>query len=113
MPRYNLIVLTNPVDGREDEYNDWYTNVHLDDVLKIPGVVHAQRFRRSEHQRDQGPYPWKYLAVYECETDDVRSVISALKERSRTPEMPISDSLADERFVCFFEPITESKTNVP
>ena len=54
MPRYNLIVLTNPVDGREDEYNDWYTNVHLDDVLKVPGVVAAQRFRRSNHQRDQG-----------------------------------------------------------
>ena len=49
MPRYNLIVLTNPVDGREDEYNDWYTNVHLDDVLKIPGVVGAQRFRRTSN----------------------------------------------------------------
>ena len=76
---YNLIVLTNPVDGREDEYNDWYTNVHLDDVLESPRRRPAQRFRLTEHQRDQGPYPWKYLAVYECETDDVRNVISGLE----------------------------------
>ena len=54
MQRYSLIVLTNPVEGRDGEYNDWYTNTHLHDVLKIPGIIGAQRFRRSDTQRDAG-----------------------------------------------------------
>jgi len=47
MQRCNLIVFTNPVEGRDDEYNDWYTNTHLPDVLKIPGITGAQRFCRA------------------------------------------------------------------
>lgn len=107
MPRYSLIVFTNPVAGTEDEYNDWYTNTHLPDVLRIPGVSGAQRFRRGDIQRDDGPFPWGYLAIYECDTEDVRGVIAELKARGGTELMRMTDALADERFVCFFEPITE------
>lgn len=109
MPRFSLIVLTNPAKGREAEYNTWYSDTHLDDVLRVPGVVAAQRFRKTESQRDAGPYPWGYLAIYECDTDDVQQVIAGLRERSGTPDMPISSALDDERFVCFFEPITDVK----
>ena len=111
MPRYSLIVMTNPVPGREAEYNDWYTNVHLPDVLRIPGVVSAQRFSKSEIQRDAGPHPWDYLAIYECETDDPTTIVAELKARSGTAAMPISNSLGKgDRLVCFFEPITETVT---
>lgn len=109
MQRYSLIVFTNPVEDREDEYNDWYTNIHLPDVLRVPGVIGAQRFRRGETQRDAGPYPWRYLAIYECETDDVSKVIGELKARGGTELMRMTDSLAEERFVCFFKPITGMK----
>ena len=109
MAKYDLIVLTNPAPGREDEYNDWYTNTHLADVLKVPGIAAAQRFRLSEHQRDPGPHAYNYLAIYHCETDDVRKVIAQLKERSGTQDMVLSDTLDKERMVLFFEPITELK----
>jgi len=107
MPRYKLLVLTNAAEGREGEFNDWYTREHLPDVLRVPGIVAAQRLRRTDTQRDAGPYPWKYLAIYECETDDVQQVIDGLKARSGTSEMPISSALAESRYVCFFEPIVE------
>jgi hypothetical protein len=29
MAKHVFVVLTNPVEGEEDTYNDWYTNVHL------------------------------------------------------------------------------------
>ena len=36
-----LVVLTNPAnEAAEDAYNDWYTNVHLPDVLEI-GRAHV------------------------------------------------------------------------
>lgn len=109
MARYSLLVLTNAVDGREAEFDDWYSNVHLADVLRVPGIVAAQRFRRTEHQRDAGPYPWQYLAIYECETEDVREVIEGLRARSGSAEMPLSDAMEAERHVCFFEPVTERR----
>lgn len=106
MQRYNFIVLTNPVEGREDEYNDWYTNTHLPDVLKIPGIVAAQRFTRAAIQRGAGPFPWKYLAIYECESDNLSGIVRELTARGGTELMRMTDALAEERFACFFEPIT-------
>jgi len=110
VPRYKLIVMTNAVEGRADEFNHWYTNVHLADFLKLPGVVGAQRFARSEAQRSDGPFPWDYLAIYDCETDNIEGVIAELTAKAGTPEMPISDALVPERFVCFFEEMTDRLT---
>lgn len=111
MPTYRLMVMTNPVAGREDEYNEWYTNVHLPDVVKIPGIVSAQRFSRSEVQRPGAEYPWGYLAIYDCETDNPQAIIDELNARRDTELMRMTDALAGERFVCFFEPITERVTS--
>ena len=41
MQKHIFIVYTNAVEGRDDEYNAWYDDQHLNDVLKIPGVVAA------------------------------------------------------------------------
>ena len=39
MAVHRLIVFSAPTPGQEDEYNDWYNNVHLDEVVAIPGFV--------------------------------------------------------------------------
>jgi hypothetical protein len=106
-----LVALTNPVEGREDEYNAWYDGVHLVDVLKIPGVVAARRFRVAPSQHRAAPAPWKYCATYELETDDIGAVAGELGRRrgpdgKGTPEMMISPALADERLAWFFEEIS-------
>jgi len=46
MSRHVFAVLTNPVEGREAEFNAWYDR-HLHDILRLPGLVSAQRFRLS------------------------------------------------------------------
>ena len=48
MTKCNFVILSNPVAGREDEFNEWYTKQHLDDVLKVPGFVAAQRFTAQD-----------------------------------------------------------------
>ena len=30
--------------AREDEFNEWYNQVHLPDVLETPGIVKALRY---------------------------------------------------------------------
>jgi len=84
MGKYNLIALTNPVDGRDDEFNDWYTNEHLDDVLKLPGMVAAQRFCLNDVQHRKGLLEWKYMAIYEIEIDDISETLGALAAASGT-----------------------------
>ena len=38
-----LLVLSSPASGREDEYHEWYTETHLEEVVATPGFVAAQR----------------------------------------------------------------------
>ncbi|HEY0106106.1 MAG TPA: hypothetical protein VGB91_08490 [Rhizomicrobium sp.] len=109
-----LVALTNPIEGREAEYNDWYDNVHVPDLLKIPGVVGARRFRVLPRQHRSAPIPWQYCATYELEVDDFAAVADEL-ERLRGPtgkgtaDMAISPALADERLAWFFEEILACK----
>ncbi|HEY3696187.1 hypothetical protein [Phenylobacterium sp.] len=43
--RYAMLLFSNPVPGREAEFNDWYQNVHLGDLVQLEGWTGAQRFR--------------------------------------------------------------------
>jgi hypothetical protein len=107
MGKYNLIALTNPIEGREDDFNDWYTNEHLADVLKLPGVIAAQRYTLGEVQHRKGPLDWKYMAVYEIEIDDISETLNALAAASGTETMPLSSALSPDRMVWIYRPITE------
>jgi hypothetical protein len=35
MEKHVFVVFTNAVEGQENIYNEWYTDVHLKDVLKV------------------------------------------------------------------------------
>jgi hypothetical protein len=37
MAEFQMIVLTNPIAGRADEFNTWYDEIHLRDVTAVPG----------------------------------------------------------------------------
>jgi hypothetical protein len=92
MAQYTFIVLSNPTTpAQEEEYNDWYNRVHLADVLNVPGIVAAQRFRLADKQFDENP-SHKYLAKYELETDNLEALLADLASRMHTPDMIISDA---------------------
>ena len=105
MAKHVFVVLTNATPGMEDEFNDWYTNRHLADVLAIPGVVAAQRFTLSDHQRAAPPHPYKYLALYEIETDDLPGMLAILNQRAGTQAMPISPAIDQTRLAWIFAPM--------
>ena len=96
MKKCILVVQTNPVVGREDEYNDWYTNRHLDDVLKVPGFKSAQRFMLAQ---DDGTSKWKYLAIYEFESEAPERIMEDyLLKLAGTPAMELSDGMDMQSF---------------
>src|SRR5690242_6527849 len=66
------------IDAKHDkEFNDWYHTEHLPELLAIPGILSAARYRTVKG----GP---KYLAFYELEDVGVFRT-SAFTDRPRTP----------------------------
>jgi hypothetical protein len=93
--RHLYLVFSSPVQGREDDYNDWYDQVHLADVRRIPGVVGATRFEyvpTSHEQVTAPPTQHRYLAVYELDGDP-EDVIAELLARAGGPQLALSDAL--------------------
>jgi hypothetical protein len=43
--RYVYLVMSDPLPGREWDFNDAYQNVHMGDLVQLPGWTGAQRFR--------------------------------------------------------------------
>jgi hypothetical protein len=94
MARYWLIAHSNPAESREDEYNDWYWNRHLEDLLSLPGVVSGKRFQVAPAQFGNAPQPFKYLAVYELEADDPQRFIQDMTAKAASGRMSPSTALA-------------------
>ena len=69
--RQLYIVFGNPLTPEQDaEFNEWYDETHIPDVLKLPGVLSAQRYKVRQLDRDAGTPPrFSYMVVYEIEGD--------------------------------------------
>lgn len=93
MPRYLFVVYTNPAPGREAEYNDWYDNRHLGDVLAVPGVKSARRLELCGPQVQDCEQPYKYLALYDVEAESEQAFYDALLARAGTDAMPVNGDL--------------------
>src|SRR5579872_2365574 len=112
---YYLLVFSNPVAGREAEYNKWYSELHQKDVVSVPGFVTAQRFVISDVQlRDSKPLP-KYLVMYKIVTDDLPSVYAEVNRRLETGVTVMSPSFDKTTSVGFtyraIRPIIHHKDN--
>jgi hypothetical protein len=93
--RYKFLVISRPVEGQEKEYDDWYQNTHLRDVVAIDGFKSAQRFRLQQSVMP-GPDLPPYLAIYDLETDDINGAVQELMKRSASGQMVISKALCTD-----------------
>ena len=91
MRQYQMVVLSNPVVGREQECEDWYQQEHLQDMVKLPGFTSAQRFRLAHSMEEGNPY--QYMAVYKIETDSIDDTMKTLVERAGSGELKVSTAL--------------------
>ena len=111
MRKYFFTVNSNPVEGKDAEYNDWYSNTHLSDILKLRGFTAAQRFQAGKALTaiKGEPPEHKYLAIYEMETDDLQGCLAELFQAVES--MDISDAFDSENVsVGLFAPITDRVT---
>ena len=90
--QYTLMVWSEPVAGREDEYNEWYNKQHLPDVVSVPGFVRARRLKLAPVQFDQGPALPRYLAYFEISTDDFPGVMADVTRRIQSGAIMMSSA---------------------
>ena len=71
-----MIVWADIPAEKEDDFNRWYNEEHLAELLSVPGVLSAARYEATS----SGP---KHMAVYELESSAVVET-DAFKNRPRT-----------------------------
>jgi hypothetical protein len=92
MAKHVLMALTNAAEGKDAEFNTWYES-HLKDLLALPGFVSVQRYTLSEEQRTPTT-PYRYLAIYQLDTDDLKETMDALAARSAGMDWAVLDTNA-------------------
>jgi hypothetical protein len=69
---------------REQEYNTWYDEVHLPELVALDGIVSARRLRPVD---GTGPY----VALYEIEGEDLQAVLDNMI--ANAGQLTMSDAL--------------------
>ncbi|MFE3543119.1 hypothetical protein ACFXK0_09120 [Nocardia sp. NPDC059177] len=93
MARSKMLVFSNPVAGQDTEFNEWYDNVHLGEVLAVPGIVAGERYGRVPAQLPGGDATGQsYLAVYELDADP-DEVVKSFQEHAATGKVGLSPAL--------------------
>ncbi len=100
MPERDLmLVFSNPVDGQDGPYNEWYDQIHLAEVLAVPGVISAQRYALApveildtEEHPAPPPPAHRYLALYELDGEP-GEIMAECGRRMVSGEMSMHESL--------------------
>ncbi len=69
-----LLVRVDIAPAVEAEWNEWYDQIHLPEILKVPGFLSGRRYRSVEGTP-------KYMTLYELE--DVKVISSEAFNRAR------------------------------
>lgn len=106
MAKHILLALTNPVAGRDAEYNDWYNTVAYPTYKSLPGLVPLGRFKAVDvpHMFSfEMDNQFQYLSMYYFEADDAVAFMATIKATfADRPEYVFSDDIDQTKF---FEPI--------
>ena len=99
MSRNLMVVFTNTEPGKDDEFNRWYDDIHVGEVLSVPEMKACTRYKVVDDNAEH-----RYLALYEFEGDPDAVMASMLERggpvrhdrpaRGRPPDAP---GRADQR----------------
>jgi hypothetical protein len=79
---YTMFVSTSPAPGMDREYNRWYDEQHVPDVLRIPGYQSARRYALVRVETP-GVSMTPYLVLFTLQTYDLEATVAELKRRVR------------------------------
>ena len=97
-----LVVYTRCEPGRDDEFNKWYDEIHVGEVLALPGMTACQRFKLSDSQM-MPDHKFRYMAIYEFDCSPAEALKAMgegaggfnMSEDLEAPYMAIYEPLGD------------------
>ncbi|WP_375396610.1 hypothetical protein [uncultured Sphingomonas sp.] len=97
------LVLTNPVAGAEDAFNDWYDHRHIHDALAVPGFRSARRYQVLTIAG--GSQSYGYVALFGIDPVDPDAAIAEARGRAGTTLMPNPGYLAPGALTVTLRPL--------
>jgi hypothetical protein len=91
---YYFLSFVNGLRGREQEYDRWYLEHHIHELLLVPGFAAAQRFTLERALREDLLPAFNFLGVYEIRTSDLARTIAGLESHLKSglmTETPYKD----------------------
>ena len=85
--RYVLQVTSSAKPGRDADYVQWYKDVHMWEVMEVPGFLSCQRFQHIDPKTGAGAY----VAAYDVETDNPGALLESLM--AAAPKMKMTDAI--------------------
>jgi hypothetical protein len=85
-----LIVLNNPIPGSEAAFRTWLDQVHIPELLTVPGIAGAQRYEPT------WPGDYASMTVYELDGDP-QAVLAEIGRRNQEGLHTPTDSMDLER----------------
>ncbi len=106
---YRMVGLGRPVEGQQAEFDRWFDEEHLPDLLAIPGFAGVQRFSLWD---PAGKAPWRHATLYAIDTPDPTSIGRELKARgpSLRPTQALDTSASAG---VMFEALTPRRYPIP
>jgi hypothetical protein len=90
MSTHVYMIWSNPIEGREAEFNAYHEGGHIRDVLRVPGIIGCRRLRLDPGGPSRGGVS-RYSALFEFDTADAPGAIAEMRARRGTPLMPAAD----------------------
>lgn len=98
MPKGIFLALSNATAGADHgEFNQWYDDVHSKEVLALPGVRSARRFKlvSSQIMPDDDAAGRQYLALYEVDVDDWAAFAQSMQDGFAQGNITINPDLLE------------------
>jgi hypothetical protein len=77
---------------REEEYHEWYEQMHIPQLCEIPGITGVRRFALiGGGFGDADSSIPTHLAIYEIEADDLEAVTNEIAERAGDGRIEMKD----------------------
>ena len=76
-----LVTSVDIAEGSEEEFNRWYNEVHLPEVLACPGFISATRYECTQGQP-------RYIAMYALEDESALSTLEMKAVRGWGDQFP-------------------------
>jgi len=111
MPKGIMVVQSRPTDpSREDEFNEWYSKVHLPELLDVPGFTRARRYKVAA---GADPAVREYVTVYEIEADDLHAPMKELRARGKAGQTHSTDAVQGDPppVITIYELIDDQSSN--